>query len=641
MSAQSRRDVVHSVDPPAPTATAATAARIRGSRRWLLIVSPFLAIVLLLVLIAAASMEILSVVRAYVGGESLWSKAQKESVSDLERYVRTRSPADYDSFREALAIPLGDRQARLELEKPHPDLAIAAQGLLQSRTHPDDVPGVIKMFRYFRRVGYVDRVIGVWAQGDEYIAELERIGEEIHRQIQMQHADERSLQALLERARGIDARLRPLEDEFSYLLGEVSRKTKYILLSATLLLAATLILIGTLVSRRMVRRAEAFERALQLSEERFDLAVTGSNDGLWDWDLLTGEVYYSARFNELLGYTDAKLESTVQASVSLLHPDDKELTIAAMRAHLEQGKPYDVEYRARTRSGAYRWFRARGRAVRNAAGKPVRMAGSITDTTDRKESEEEIRRLNAELEQRVVQRTAELEAANRELEAFSYTVSHDLRTPLRAIDGFARIVLEECTSQIPPKAQDHLDRVLKSVKLMGELVDNLLEFSRLGRRPLNKRTVDTSRLVRLCVEELQAEQKDRQVEIVIGDLPDCHGDPALLKQAFLNLLSNALKYTRAREHARVEVAGCTQGGEQRYFVRDNGVGFDMRYANKLFGVFQRLHPAEEYEGTGVGLAIVQRVVYRHGGHVWADAQIGKGATFYFTLPVAEPSQAAA
>jgi light-regulated signal transduction histidine kinase (bacteriophytochrome) len=240
-----------------------------------------------------------------------------------------------------------------------------------------------------------------------------------------------------------------------------------------------------------------------------------------------------------------------------------------------------------------------------------------------------------------VQRTAELEAANRELEAFSYTVSHDLRTPLRAIDGFARIVLEECASQIPPKAQDHLDRVLKSVKLMGELVDNLLEFSRLGRRPLNKRTVDTSRLVRLCVEELHAEQKDRQVEIVIDDLPDCHGDPALLKQAFLNLLSNALKYTRTREHARVEVGGCTQGGEQRYFVRDNGVGFDMRYANKLFGVFQRLHPAEEYEGTGVGLAIVQRVVYRHGGHVWADAQIGKGATFYFTLPVAEPSQAAA
>ena len=236
-------------------------------------------------------------------------------------------------------------------------------------------------------------------------------------------------------------------------------------------------------------------------------------------------------------------------------------------------------------------------------------------------------------------RTEQLEAANKELEAFSYTISHDLRTPLRAIDGFSRILLAEYTSQLPTEAQRYLGLVRNSTQQMGHLIEDLLAFSRLSRQSLNKQMVIPVDLVRQALVELYAEQEGRQVEFIVGDLPACQADPILLKQIFVNLLSNALKFTRKRETARIEI-GCepcegfesSQGSvETIYFVKDNGVGFDMQYVDKLFGVFQRLHRAEEYEGTGVGLAIVQRIIHRHGGRVWAEAEVDKGATFYFTL----------
>jgi light-regulated signal transduction histidine kinase (bacteriophytochrome) len=254
--------------------------------------------------------------------------------------------------------------------------------------------------------------------------------------------------------------------------------------------------------------------------------------------------------------------------------------------------------------------------------------GTCADITERVQAEEEVRNLNGQLEKRVVERTAELELANRELEAFAYSVSHDLRAPLRAVDGFSRILLEEFSPQLPAEAQHYLEVARKNAVQMGELIDGLLTFSRLGRQPLHKQIVAPADLVRQVIEDLRLELAGRQVEITVGYLPVCEGDPLLLKQVFVNLLSNALKYTRTREAARIEVAS---KDSTVYYVRDNGAGFDMRYADKLFGVFQRLHKAEEYEGTGVGLAIVQRIIHRHGGRVWAHGMVNQGATFYFTV----------
>ena len=226
---------------------------------------------------------------------------------------------------------------------------------------------------------------------------------------------------------------------------------------------------------------------------------------------------------------------------------------------------------------------------------------------------------------------ARLAESNRELEAFSYSVSHDLRAPLRALDGFSRILLERHAAGMPQEAQRYLHMVRDNAVQMGRLVDDLLRFSRLGRQPLETRIVATADMVRQVLDHLAGERKDRQVKVSVGDLPPCQADPALLRQVFTNLIENAFKFTRRREVAEVEVGSREVCGERAYFVRDNGAGFDMRYAHKLFGVFQRLHRADEFEGTGVGLAIVQRIVHRHGGRVWAEAEVDRGATFHFTL----------
>jgi signal transduction histidine kinase len=242
-----------------------------------------------------------------------------------------------------------------------------------------------------------------------------------------------------------------------------------------------------------------------------------------------------------------------------------------------------------------------------------------------------LQRAHDELEQRVIERTAQLEAANRELEAFSYSISHDLRAPLRAINGFARILLKEHAADLGEEAQEYCELMRDNAQHMGQLIDDLLAFSRLSRQPLSKQMVAPAELVRQARQDLRAMQEDRHIDFRIGALPPCQADPALLKQVLVNLLSNALKFTSQREVAVIEV-GCRQaGGENVYFVKDNGVGFNMAYVDKLFGVFQRLHRAEEYEGTGVGLAIVQRIIHRHGGRIWAEAAVNQGATFFLTL----------
>jgi len=295
-----------------------------------------------------------------------------------------------------------------------------------------------------------------------------------------------------------------------------------------------------------------------------------------------------------------------------------------------------------------KWLFFTAATIKDSEGNVIGAMETLEDVTGRIKAEMEIHQLNSELEQRIVERTAQLQATNKELEAFSYSVSHDLRAPLRALDGFSRIVIEDYTSLLPEEAISHLNRIRAGALQMGRLIDDLLKFSRLGRQPLTKHSVMPGDLVQEVWEDLATERQGRKVKLSADEMPECQADPALLRQVYSNLLSNALKFTRRRETAIIEV-GYTRAVESAdtadietiertvYFVKDNGVGFDMQFADKLFGVFQRLHRPEEYEGTGVGLAIVHRVITRHGGRVWAHGELDKGATFYFALP---PTQSA-
>jgi len=239
------------------------------------------------------------------------------------------------------------------------------------------------------------------------------------------------------------------------------------------------------------------------------------------------------------------------------------------------------------------------------------------------------------LESQVAERTRALEGTNAELESFSYSVSHDLRAPLRAIHGFARILTEDHKAQLDPEAQRLLGVIDQNTKRMGQLIDDLLAFSRLGRKELETRHVDMRELARGVAEDVQRTEGERRLTIRVEELPPAQGDRALLRQVVSNLVQNAAKFSRGKPAAQIDVGFQPNGNENVYYVKDNGAGFDPRYADKLFGVFQRLHQAEEFEGTGVGLAIVKRIVQRHGGRVWAESKVDEGATFYFTLPKSE------
>jgi PAS domain S-box-containing protein len=383
------------------------------------------------------------------------------------------------------------------------------------------------------------------------------------------------------------------------------------------------------------KATEALQKQASLLNQTHDsIFVRDMNDIITYWNRGAQE-RYGWRAEEAIGKSSHELLRTI-FPIPLGELRGQVLRTGRWEGELKHYKADGTEVIA-----ASRWA-----LQRDAREQPAAILETNNDITERKRREEEIDRLNQELakraeglDQELAKRAAELETTNKELESFAYSVSHDLRAPLRHTVGFAELLQKQASSSLDDKSRRYMQLILESSKRMGNLIDDLLGFSRIGRAETNKSEVDMESLVGEVVAELGQETKDRNIDWNIGPLPVCYGDRSMLKVVLMNLLSNAVKFTRIRKRVEIEI-GCADRCEDQaeLFVRDNGAGFDMQYVDKLFGVFQRLHLAEEFEGTGIGLATVQRIIHRHGGEVRAEGAVDQGAAFYFSLPRARKQE---
>ncbi len=373
------------------------------------------------------------------------------------------------------------------------------------------------------------------------------------------------------------------------------------------------------------------EAALQESEDRFrtmansmsQLAWIARPDGFIFW--------YNQRWYEYTGTTPAAMEGWGWQSVH--DPVVLPKVMENWKAAIASGEPFSMEFPLRGADGKFRTFLTRGQPLKDSTGKVMQWFGTNTDVEALKQAEETVRHLNTELEQRVIDRTAQLEAANKELEAFSYSVSHDLRAPLRHLTGFSQLLSKSANSHLDEKSAHYVDVIQNSAARMGQLIDDLLDFSRMGRVEMRAQRIEMGPFVRTIMTDLRGDTAGREIVWKIGELGAAYADTAMLRQVWINLMSNAVKFTRGRTPATIEIGREPTADDQAiFFIRDNGAGFDMQFVEKLCGVFQRLHRQDEFEGTGIGLANVRRIIHRHGGKIWAEGAIDKGATFHFSLP---------
>ncbi|GAK52490.1 sensor protein fixL [Candidatus Moduliflexus flocculans] len=373
------------------------------------------------------------------------------------------------------------------------------------------------------------------------------------------------------------------------------------------------------------------EQALRESEQRLSFALEGTSDALWDWDVRTGKTYFSPRYYTMLGYDPDEFPADYDHWRKHLHPDDLFPIEEALAAHFSGDAPgFAIEFRMKTKQGGWRWILGRGKVVeRDAGGRAIRMTGTHTDITERKQAEAEIRRLNAELEQRVQQRTAALEAVNKELQAFAYVVSHDLKTPLRGISQIAYWLSNDYASLFDAEGRELIELMIARVKRMDSLIDGILAYSRIGRVEGASEPVNLSEVIQ---EALQLLTLPQQITIAVETkLPTVMGDAVRLTQVFENLLSNAIKFMDKPEgHIRI---GCVSDGDfWKCYVADNGPGIDPKYHERIFRIFQTLAPRDDHENTGVGLALTQKIIEFYRGNIWVESEPGEGSTFFFTLP---------
>ncbi len=596
---------------------------------------PFVLVVLLLLALATASLLTLSTFRAYVNGESLWSKAQQDAVFNLVNYARSGDRADHARFIASIAVMRGDRMAREEIAKPRYDYPTAESGFLAGGNHPEDIPSMIVLLRHFAWVPFVARAVDVWKAADLEIDKLIAAGQAIDTAV-VTRAGEQRLDELVREVMAINDRVRPLEKEFSATLREGSQWTTRVLVTTMSVTAATLLILVVLQTRRLVHGAHRAEQALRASEARFRALTRLTADWYWQQDEDLRFTSIDSGLGVLSGFDPSTNIGKRRWEIAGLQFDAE-----ALRRHredLDAHRPFhEFEFRRADRDGKPIWVSVTGEPRFDSRGRFAGYHGIGRVITDRKLAQLEVERLNRDLEARVRDRTAELETANRELEAFSYSIAHDLAAPLRSINARVTALAEDHAASLSADGQAAIDRVRDATVRMGQLIDDLLRLSMATRREMRRRSVDLAAIADGIAADLAAAHPQHPVTWRSANVPRADADPELIAIALGNLLDNAWKFTSHRRDARVELDAIQEDGVTWYRIRDNGVGFDPAYVDQIFKPFHRLHDAREFPGTGIGLAIVERVVARHGGQVHAESSRGEGTTFRFTLaPVSAP-----
>lgn len=521
---------------PAPTRRV-WAWRFPINAQLLTIVLVFVSEFVLFLLLVALSFRVATGVRAYVGGEGLWSKGQKDAVYYLQRYAWTQEPADFEKYQSAVAIPLGDRLAREEMQKPDFDRAVVERGFVQGLNSPRDVPALIFLFRRFEHYGPMERAIGTWTRGDEGIEELQVAAADLDSAIRAGRLEPEVQRGFMDRIEQINGRLTPIEREFSSTLNEAAREVRDVLLGSVLATAVLLLLVGVSVAWRIAR---------------------GLRRGL---DAISSGV---------------------------------------------------------------------GRVEQGNLGQPIELQ-SRDELGDLAKAFDEMMIHRQQAERDLQQHADDLARSNAELEQFAYVASHDLQEPLRTVASYAQLLVRRAQGKLGPESDEFVHHINDAVVRMRTLIEDLLSYSRSTRATVDPVATDLNGLLATALSNLESAISSAQAQVTHDPLPTVPVIPHLITQLFQNLIGNALKF-RGEEPPQVHVAVRRLESEWEFSIRDNGIGIEPEHSERIFVLFQRLHPRERYSGSGLGLAICKKIVEQEGGKIRVEPS-DSGADIRFTLPV--------
>ena len=600
----------------------------RRERFW--IVGPFVVAIVMLAALCVTGLQMLSAARAFVGGESLWSKARAEAVARLRDHVRTGDPDGYQRFRQALSVPLGDRRARQALDRSPADLAAAREGFAAGGNHPEDIDGMIRLYRHFGGTAFMRDAVAAWIEGDRLIDELQALGRRAEQALDA-GADESVRHALRVEIDLLDERVARVERRFSEALGEASRNTGRLLTAAVLLLAGTLALAGAVFVQRALRRQQAQRHLLAEANQRWTLAADGAGIGVFDWTLGEHRATLDDHARRLFGVDPGGEQVAVEAVRAQVAEADRDGLSQALRGALrDPGRLFRHRFRVATGAPQERHLELSALALSRPASVP-RMVGIVRDIGD------ELQQAELRLEKEAAERVAQLRMA------FLSRLSHELRTPLNAVLGLAQLMRMERGDPLSAGQDHRVGIILDSGAHLLRLVEDVLDISSIdaGTLPMHRESVDLAGPVATALGLVEPERARCDVQVVLAlpaTLPPLQADRRRLEQVLVNLFSNGCKYNRRGGTLRIEAAAVA--GRVRLSVIDEGRGLSEAQRAQLFQPFVRFDVQPGVPGTGLGLVIVKMLVELMDGQIEVGSAAGEGSRFTIELPAAAAPPAA-